>query len=109
MAANSHVLENPARAIVDMPEVNFQIDPQVGRSPADKSGHHAHRHHAAPAPAPAAASPAGSLIVSYRFGKLAPGKSRIVVDLAGPAAIAINCAPAETGGIRSDFVAHAAK
>ena len=97
VAADSHVLENPARAIVDMPEVNFQIDPQVGRSPAGKSPRHAHRHHAAPAPA-AASPPAGSLIVSYRFGKLAPGKSRIVVDLSGPAAIAINCAPAETGG-----------
>jgi N-acetylmuramoyl-L-alanine amidase len=98
VAADSHVLENPARAIVDMPEVNFQIDPQVGRSPADKSRRHAHRHHAAPAPALAAASPAGSLIASYRFGKLAPGKSRIVVDLAGPAAIVLNCAPVETGG-----------
>ena len=97
VAADSHVLENPARAIVDMPEVNFQIDPQVGRSPAGKSPRHAHRHHAAPAPA-AASPPAGSLIVSYRFGKLAPGKSRIVVDLSGPAGIAINCAPAETGG-----------
>ncbi len=95
------MLENPARAIMDMPEVNFQIDPQLGRSPADKSGRHAHRHHAAPAPAPAAASPAGSLIVSYRFGKLAPGKSRIVVDLAGPAAIAIKLRP---GGDRGTSI-----
>src|SRR5271157_4415209 len=43
VTTESHVLENPARAIVDMPEVNFQIDPQVGRKPA---GHRRHRVHA---------------------------------------------------------------
>jgi N-acetylmuramoyl-L-alanine amidase len=90
VAADSHVLENPARAIVDMPEVNFQIDPQVGRKPAERGRRHAHR--AAPA------APAGSLIASYRFGRLSPGKSRIVVDLAGPAEIATSCAPAPDAG-----------
>jgi N-acetylmuramoyl-L-alanine amidase len=93
VAADSHVLENPARAIVDLPEVNFQIDPQVGRKPAERGRRHAHR--AAPA---AAAALAGSLIASYRFGRLAPGKSRIVVDLAGPAQIATSCAPAPDAG-----------
>jgi N-acetylmuramoyl-L-alanine amidase len=94
VAADSHVLENPARAIVDMPEVNFQIDPQVGRKPAERGRRHARRH--APAVA-VAASPVGGLIASYRFGKLAPGKSRVVVDLAGPAQIETRCAPAPDG------------
>jgi N-acetylmuramoyl-L-alanine amidase len=95
VAADSHVLENPARAIVDMPEVNFQIDPQVGRKPAERGRRHAHRTTGAALGAP---SPAESLIASYRFGRLAPGKSRIVVDLAGPAEIAISCAPAPDAG-----------
>ena len=93
VTADAHVLENPARAIVDMPEVNFQIDPQVGRKPAERGRRHAHR--AAPA---ALAAPAGGLISSYRFGRLAPGKSRVVVDLAAPAEIATSCAPAPDGG-----------
>ena len=96
VATDSHVLENPARAIVDMPEVNFQIDPQVGRNPAERGRRHAHR--SAAAASAAAGSPGGGLIVSYRFGKLAPGKSRIVVDLAGPAEIATRCTPATDAG-----------
>jgi N-acetylmuramoyl-L-alanine amidase len=90
VTADTHVLENPARAIVDTPEVNFQIDPQVGRNPAERGRRRAHR--AAPV-----ASPVGGLIASYRFGRLSPGKSRIVVDLTGPAEIATHCAPAPDG------------
>jgi len=91
VTADAHVLENPARAIVDTPEVNFQIDPQVGRKPAERGRRRAHR------AAPAVASPVGGLIASYRFGRLSPGKSRIVVDLTGPAEIATHCAPAPDG------------
>jgi N-acetylmuramoyl-L-alanine amidase len=91
VTADAHVLENPARAIVDTPEVNFQIDPQVGRKPAERGRRRAHR------AAPAVASPEGGLIASYRFGRLSPGKSRIVVDLTGPAEIATQCAPAPDG------------
>ena len=97
VGADSHVLESPSRAIVDLPEVNFQIDPQVGLAQAAHSSHHRHGRHIAGNPAPASV-PSGSLVASYRFGRLAPGKSRIVVDLAGPAEIAASCAPAPDGG-----------
>jgi N-acetylmuramoyl-L-alanine amidase len=58
--ANASALGSPFRIVVDMPEVKFQLDPSVGR---------------------AGALPTVSLVKSFRFGLLAPGKSRIVVDL----------------------------
>jgi hypothetical protein len=54
--AHAFQLADPDRIIIDVPEVNFQIDPAVGRAAADTR--------------------AGSLIKSFRFGLLAPGKSR---------------------------------
>jgi N-acetylmuramoyl-L-alanine amidase len=59
--AGSFALTSPNRIVVDLPEVNFQLDPSVGRLGA-----------AGDAP----------LVKSFRFGLLAPGKSRIVIDLA---------------------------
>jgi len=63
------------RIVVDLPEVAFLIDPAVGV--------------AAPAPARrwrrATAEADASLIRSFRFGRFAPGRSRIVIDLARPA------------------------
>jgi N-acetylmuramoyl-L-alanine amidase len=76
----AYVLDAPARAIVDLPEVNFQID----APPTD--GHAALRRHARPK-AREAAQEDTRLIASYRFGRISAGKSRIVVDLAGPAEI----------------------
>ena len=38
VAAESYVLDRPARAIVDLPEVNFQIDPSAGLKPPQQ-GH----------------------------------------------------------------------
>ena len=64
------------RIVVDLPEVAFLIDSAVG------------------APAPPAppirlrgvtAEAEGSLIHSFRFGRFAPGRSRIVIDLTRPA------------------------
>ncbi len=60
-------LADPDRIIVDVPEVNFQVDPAVGR--------------------PQPGRPLGSIVKSFRFGLLGPGKSRIVIDLAGPARV----------------------
>src|SRR5579884_3509000 len=60
-------LADPDRIVVDVPEVNFQIDPAVGR------------------PQPGRAL--GGIVKSFRFGLLGPGKSRIVIDLNGPARI----------------------
>jgi N-acetylmuramoyl-L-alanine amidase len=85
VAVQTYVLDRPERAIVDLPEVNFQIDPAAGLKGAQKRGRRA-RHRALETP---------GLVASFRFGRLAPGKSRIVVDLAGPAEMAAaTCAPA---------------
>jgi N-acetylmuramoyl-L-alanine amidase len=62
--AHVYALPSPDRIIVDLPEVNFQLNPSVGR--------------------PAAPNEA-ALVKAFRFGVLAPGKSRIVIDLARPA------------------------
>lgn len=76
--ASAFVLADPARVIVDLPETSFVIQ----RPGANVGGPSAR----------ATAARAGSrlsdgLVKSYRFGLLAPGKSRIVIDLAGPARI----------------------
>src|SRR3984885_1288722 len=59
--ATASALALPDRIVVDMPEVKFHLDPAVGR---------------------VATSPNGSIVKGFRFGLLAPGKSRIVIDLA---------------------------
>ena len=59
--ATASALASPDRIVVDMPEVNFQLDPSVGRF---------------------GALPNVSIVKDFRFGLLAPGKSRIVIDLA---------------------------
>jgi N-acetylmuramoyl-L-alanine amidase len=50
---------NPPRVIIDLPDVEFRLDPVAGQ-----------RSH--------------GLVTAYRYGLLAPGKSRIVLDTAGP-------------------------
>lgn len=91
VAADAYVLDGPARAIVDLPEVNFQIDPHEGQRAPEKKTHDRHHNQAENEAKP---EPIAGLIASYRFGRLAPGKSRIVVDLTGPAAIvSANCGP----------------
>ncbi|PIK73384.1 N-acetylmuramoyl-L-alanine amidase, partial [Methylobacterium frigidaeris] len=52
--ARAFVMERPDRAIVDLPEVNFQLPPEAGRK---RDG----------------------LVASYRYGLFAPGRSRIVI------------------------------
>ncbi len=94
--ARAFVLANPSRVIVDLPETVFSIDPAQTPAPA-------------PLPAPRtarkgasekAATPGASLIASYRFGRLAPGKSRIVIDLAQPARIIQAVTERDADGVR---------
>ena len=59
--AAASALASPDRIVVDMPEVNFQLDPAIGRI---------------------GSLPNVSLVKGFRFGLLAPGKSRIIIDLA---------------------------
>jgi N-acetylmuramoyl-L-alanine amidase len=62
VTATAFVMEKPDRVVLDLPEVNFQLG-------ADTSKRRA------------------GLITSLRCGLFAPGRSRIVVDLAGPALV----------------------
>ena len=60
--ARAFVMEHPDRAVIDLPEVNFQLGPEAGLK---REG----------------------VVASFRYGLFAPGRSRIVVDLAGPALV----------------------
>lgn len=64
-AVEAALTEAPDRLVLDLPEVNFQVDPAAGRLDPGGVG----------------------LIRAFRFGLFAPGRSRIVVDLGGPAAL----------------------
>jgi N-acetylmuramoyl-L-alanine amidase len=91
--AESYLLDNPDRAILDLPEVNFQIDPREGQPEPPPKKRHRHRPKVS-AKNSVTTPPASGLIASYRFGRLAPGKSRVVVDLTGPVSIvSTSCAP----------------
>ena len=83
VAAQAHVLADPDRVIVDLPEVNFQIDPARGLPSAGRA---ATMRKPAKGAQPTAAALVGS-VVSFRFGVLGAGKSRVVIDLAGPVRI----------------------
>ena len=56
------VLADPYRIVVDLPEVNFALPELAGTS-------------------------GRGLISAFRYGMISPGKSRIVIDLTGPAKI----------------------
>lgn len=72
------VMAEPDRVIVDLPETTFAVDSEAGqRTLAPARGRK---------PASGEASPSG-VIASYRFGKLGPGRSRVVIDLDRPALI----------------------
>jgi N-acetylmuramoyl-L-alanine amidase len=66
--ATAFVLADPDRVIVDLPQIDFALDPEIGK-PANlerrKNG----------------------LVASFRYGQLEPGRSRIVIDLAAPAKV----------------------
>lgn len=65
--AVAHEMADPDRIVVDLGEVNFQLDPSVGRSAAKRSD---------------------ATVKAFRFGLFGAGKSRIVVDLGRPACVA---------------------
>jgi len=57
-----YVIDKPYRVVVDLPDVRFNMPPEIGDT-------------------------GRGLIRAYRFGQLAPGKSRIVIDTTGPVLI----------------------
>lgn len=74
--ARSFPLANPDRIVVDLPEISFHVAPML---PPTASARRGRGGNAAPL--------ATGLISSYRFGQFAPGHSRVVIDLNGPAKI----------------------
>ncbi len=52
--ARAHTLASPDRIVIDLPETAFEVDPAAGQ--ADAAG--------------------GPLVKAFRFGLLAPGRSR---------------------------------
>ena len=62
VTARAFLMERPDRVIIDLPAVNFQLPPETGQK---RSG----------------------LISSFRYGVFAPGRSRMVLDLAQPALV----------------------
>lgn len=62
VAAQAFLMERPDRVIVELPEVNFHLPADAGRR-------------------------RGGAISSFRYGLFAPGRSRIVIDLAQPALV----------------------
>ena len=90
------VLVDPDRAIIDLPEVEFRIDPAVGRAAAQPNPRGRAKRSAVLKPV-ALLGP----VAAFRFGLFAAGKSRVVIDLAAPARISrAICEPREGGGAR---------
>lgn len=80
--ATGFTLARPDRVVVDLPRVDFAVDPRIGR-PARPAHRRAH-----------GADPR-KLVAAFRFGWLGQDTSRVVVDLGAPARIvAVRC---ETG------------
>ncbi|MDF2117278.1 N-acetylmuramoyl-L-alanine amidase [Roseiarcaceae bacterium H3SJ34-1] len=90
------VMADPNRVILDIPEAIFQIDPAIGQSKVGPSGRPAAGRGQARKPGDGVV-PEGA-IASFRFGRLAPGKSRIVIDLAEPALIMRATSEADADG-----------
>ncbi|WP_321336986.1 N-acetylmuramoyl-L-alanine amidase [Breoghania sp.] len=60
LSFSTSALASPDRVIIDMPEVSFELPPEAGRH-------------------------GRGLVKAWRYGLIAPGKSRIVLDLSAPA------------------------
>ncbi|MEJ0094459.1 MAG: N-acetylmuramoyl-L-alanine amidase [Methylocella sp.] len=76
--ASAFVMASPDRVIVDAPQLQFLIDPEIGKASTPRRR--------AANPVKSIIKSAG-LIASFRFGQLGPGRSRIVIDLGAPARI----------------------
>ncbi len=91
VSPTAFVLADPDRAIIDLPQVDFTMDPAAGRLPTNRPK----------------ANGGTALVTSFRFGLLAPGRSRIVIDLGAPARIV--AASVRVSGGRSRLVVELAK
>ena len=78
VAMHVFALANPYRVVIDLPEIEFRLPEDVGRTPV-------------------------GLIGGFRFGLFAPGSSRIVIDTVGPVRIARSSANARGNGVAQIF------
>jgi N-acetylmuramoyl-L-alanine amidase len=92
LEATAFVLADPDRVIVDLPQTNFALDSEIGKT-ANLQRRKT------------------DLVASFRFGQLEPGKSRIVIDLGAPARVLrAGCQRAEVeGDVRARLVIELAK
>jgi N-acetylmuramoyl-L-alanine amidase len=89
--AKAFVLADPDRVIVDLPQTNFALDPEIGK-PANLERRKT------------------NLVASFRYGQLGPGKSRIVIDLDAPALVLrAACEKTEEGEVKTRLVIELAK
>lgn len=73
VAASASVMAGPDRVVVDLPSVNFQIEPRQGRRSA-------------------------GFISGFRYGLFMADRARIILDLAQPAAVASVAVTPQRGG-----------
>lgn len=82
--ASAHAMADPNRIVIDLGEVNFQLDPALGRASPRRSD---------------------PIVKAFRFGLFGPGKSRVVIDLARPACVAkVETTPIAKGSAPSRLV-----
>jgi N-acetylmuramoyl-L-alanine amidase len=81
------VMADPNRVILDIPEAVFQLDPAIGQPKERPLVRPAGGRAQMAAKKPGDGLVPEGAIASFRFGRLAPGKSRIVIDLVEPALI----------------------
>jgi N-acetylmuramoyl-L-alanine amidase len=73
VSASASVMAGPDRVIVELPSVNFQVDPKQGRRSA-------------------------GFVSGFRYGLFMADRARIIIDLAQPAAVAKVSVEPQTGG-----------
>jgi N-acetylmuramoyl-L-alanine amidase len=82
--ASAHAMADPNRVVVDLGEVNFQLDPALGRAAPRRSD---------------------AIVKAFRFGLFGAGKSRVVIDLARPGCVAkVETTPIAKGSAPSRLV-----
>jgi N-acetylmuramoyl-L-alanine amidase len=98
--AAAFTLLDPDRIVIDLPEIDFRVDPEAGiASRSIRRGHAASRRPARFA----------GLVASFRFGFFTAGKSRIVIDLAAPARVVRAESEKSADGSRTLLVVELAK
>ncbi|VTZ27038.1 N-acetylmuramoyl-L-alanine amidase [Methylocella tundrae] len=103
--AAGFVLADPDRIIIDASEIRFMIDSEIGKAVAPPRRH---GDRDGGASVRTLVNPRG-LVTSFRFGQIEKGRSRIVIDLSGPARIVRAGCEKSGGGGKTRLVIELAK